>query len=88
MTILGEFDDAAMMKAFGYFGRGIFVAPAIYQQDILNHDVRLLGGTREVREEYHVMFAERMIQHPAVKSLLNTDFDELFSGMDVQLQKL
>lgn len=88
VTILGEFDDAAMMKAFGYFGRGIFVAPAIYQQDILNHDVRLLGATREVREEYHVMFAERMIQHPAVKSLLNTDFDELFSGMDVQLQKL
>ncbi|MDF0533746.1 transcriptional activator NhaR [Shewanella yunxiaonensis] len=88
VTILGEFDDAAMMKAFGYFGRGIFVAPSIYQQDILNHNVRLLGATLDIKEEYHVMFAERMIQHPAVKCLLETDFEVLFAGYDVQLQKL
>lgn len=87
VKILGEFDDAAMMKAFGYFRKGIFVAPSIYQQDILEHNIRLLGETMEVKEEYHVMFAERMIQHPAVQRLLETDFGDLFAGRDLQVQQ-
>ena len=87
VQILGEFDDAAMMKAFGYFRKGIFVAPSIYQQDILEHNIRLLGETMEIKEEYHVMFAERMIQHPAVQRLLETDFSDLFAGRDLQVQQ-
>ncbi|KFZ38324.1 transcriptional regulator [Shewanella mangrovi] len=82
VTIAGEFDDAAMMREFGYVGRGIFVAPAIYIQDIIARGMHLLGTTKDVREEYHLIFAERMIQHPAVKMLLNSDFEPLFSGMD------
>jgi len=30
--ILGEFDDAALMKAFGFFNQGIFMAPTIYRE--------------------------------------------------------
>jgi LysR family transcriptional activator of nhaA len=86
VSILGEFDDAEMMKAFGYFNRGIFVAPSIYRHDILSQGMVLLGETTDIKEEYHVMFAERMIQHPAVKSLLATDFGELFAGRDKQVQ--
>lgn len=88
VNILGEFDDAAMMKAFGYFKQGIFVAPSIYKQDILAHGMNLIGETNDVKEVYHVMFAERMIQHPAVKRLLETDFTELFAGKDEQVQRL
>lgn len=88
ITILGEFDDAAMMKAFGYFKQGIFVAPSIYKQDILAHGMHLLGETTDIKEVYHVMFAERMIQHPAVKRLLETDFTDLFDGKDLQVQLL
>ena len=88
VTILGEFDDAAMMKAFGYFKQGIFVAPSIYKQDILSHGMHLLGETSDIKEVYHVMFAERMIQHPAVKRLLATDFTDLFEGNDEQVQGL
>lgn len=88
INILGEFDDAAMMKAFGYFKQGIFVAPSVYKQDILSHGMHLLGETTDVKEVYHVMFAERMIQHPAVKRLLATDFDDLFAGKDAQVQRL
>lgn len=87
VSILGEFDDAAMMKAFGYLKRGIFVAPSIYKQDILSHGMILLGETTDIKEEYHVMFAERMIQHPAVKCLLETDFTDLFAGRDEQVQQ-
>lgn len=82
ISVLGEFDDAAMMKAFGYLNQGIFVAPSIYKQDILGYGMQLIGETSEIKEVYHVMFAQRMIQHPAVKRLLETDFRELFSGND------
>src|SRR5699024_3233408 len=81
--ILGEFDDAALMKAFGFFNQGIFVAPAIYREAILQFQpVIELERVAELKEEYYVIFAERMIQHPAVKRLCESDFDALFSGLD------
>ncbi|USD38364.1 MULTISPECIES: transcriptional activator NhaR [Ferrimonas] len=81
-VILGEFDDAAMMKAFGMYRQGIFVAPTLYREEILAQGVKLIGETVDVTEQYHVMFAERMIQHPAVKRILETDFTALFSGKE------
>lgn len=86
VNILGEFDDAAMMKAFGLFKQGIFVAPSIYRHDILAQGMVLLGETDDITEEYHVMFAERLIQHPGVKRLLDTDFTDLFAGRDQQVK--
>ncbi|TKB55300.1 transcriptional activator NhaR [Ferrimonas aestuarii] len=81
-VILGEFDDAAMMKAFGMYRQGIFVAPTLYREELLAQGVQLIGETVDVKEQYHVMFAERMIQHPAVKRVLETDFDPLFAGKE------
>ena len=79
--ILGEFDDAALMKAFGFFNQGIFVAPSIYQGKILEGEgVQLVGETLDLKEEYYVIFAERMIQHPAVKKICESDFSSLFNG--------
>lgn len=81
--IFGEFDDAALMKAFGLFNQGIFVAPTLYQEEFLDgQTVALLGQTDALKEEYYAIFAERMIQHPAVKRLCESDFSTLFSGLD------
>jgi LysR family transcriptional activator of nhaA len=32
-----------------------------------------------VMEEYHAIFAERMIQHPAVQRICNRDYSSLFT---------
>ncbi|MCL1123112.1 transcriptional activator NhaR [Shewanella surugensis] len=80
VRIFGEFDDAAMMNAFGFSNQGIFVVPSIYKQEVIKRGMHLLGETDEVIEYYHVMFAERMIQHPAVKRLLEMDFTPFFAG--------
>ncbi|WP_299002603.1 transcriptional activator NhaR [uncultured Shewanella sp.] len=79
IKVLGEFDDSAMMSAFGFSEQGIFVAPSIYKQSVMKRGMYLLGETTEVKEYYHMMFAERMIQHPAVKRLLEMDFTAFFS---------
>ncbi|MBB6056782.1 MAG: transcriptional activator NhaR [Gammaproteobacteria bacterium] len=81
--IFGEFDDAALMKAFGLFNQGIFVAPTLYQEEFLDSQtVALLGQTDALKEEYYAIFAERMIQHPAVKRLCESDFSALFAGLE------
>lgn len=79
VEILGEFDDAALMKAFGASNNAIFVAPSLYGQDIYSDDeIVEIGRIDHVMEEYHVIFAERMIQHPAVQRICNKDFSGLF----------
>ncbi|MEX5765176.1 transcriptional activator NhaR [Serratia nematodiphila] len=80
VEILGEFDDAALMKAFGMYHNAIFVAPTLYAQDTYNDDnVVEIGRIDSVQEEYYIIFAERMIQHPAVQRVCNKDFSALFS---------
>ncbi|WP_437613366.1 transcriptional activator NhaR [Erwinia sp. V71] len=81
VEILGEFDDAALMKAFGAANNAIFVAPSLYGQDIYrDEEIVEIGRIESVMEEYHVIFAERMIQHPAVQRICNKDFSGLFSS--------
>ncbi|NDJ58985.1 transcriptional activator NhaR [Enterobacteriaceae bacterium 4M9] len=80
VQILGEFDDAALMKAFGAAHNAIFVAPTSYAQDFYRDgDIVEVGRIDNVMEEYHVIFAERMIQHPAVQRICNRDYSALFA---------
>ncbi|WP_028117705.1 transcriptional activator NhaR [Ferrimonas senticii] len=78
--VMGEFDDAAMMKAFGRNSHGVFVVPRLQKAELLKAGLVLIGETEQVQEEYHLMFAERMIQHPAVRRLLDADFSEYFAA--------
>ncbi|CQI96956.1 transcriptional activator NhaR [Yersinia rohdei] len=82
VEILGEFDDAALMNAFALYNNAIFVAPTIYAADAYAQDGKIveIGRLDNVQEEYYVIFAERMIQHPAVQRVCNKDFSALFNG--------
>ncbi len=79
-NILGEFDDAALMKAFArYHHDAIFLAPSIYVTEVGDDlPLQLIGQIDDLKEEYYVIFAERMIQHPAVKNVCDADFSNLF----------
>lgn len=80
VDILGEFDDAALMTAFGASHKAIFVAPTRYGDDIYaEKEIVELGRIESVVEEYHVIFAERMIQHPAVQRICQKDFSQIFN---------
>lgn len=79
VEILGEFDDAALMKAFGAAHNAIFVAPTLYGEDTYKDEsIVEIGRVENVMEEYHAIFAERMIQHPAVQRVCNRDYSALF----------
>ncbi|MGO1297294.1 MAG: transcriptional activator NhaR [Vibrio sp.] len=79
-NILGEFDDAALMNAFArYHPNTIFLAPNFYSHEWDSHiPLHKIEQIEELKEEYYVIFAERMIQHPAVKNVCQAKFENLF----------
>lgn len=65
--VVAEFEDSALMKAFGQSGAGVFPAPAAMALEIEGHyGVVLLGQTEEMHERFFVISAERRLTHPAV----------------------
>lgn len=77
--IIGEFDDGALMKAFGQAGVGIFPAPtAIAEQVMRQYDVVDIGSTSEVVEQFYAISVERKLTHPAVVAISRAARQELF----------
>ena len=65
--IVGEFDDSALMKAFGRAGVGVFIAPTVITAEVQQqYDVVAIGHTDEVRDRFYAISVERKITHPAV----------------------
>ena len=68
--IVGEFDDSALMKAFGMAGAGVFPAPSATRQEVESqYGVVRLGETKEIRERFFAISVERKIVHPAVRAV-------------------
>ena len=81
--IAGEFDDSALMHAFGQGGSGVFPVPDVIADEIRRqHNVEVLGRTDDVMEHFYAISVERRLSHPAVLAVLETASRELF-GADV-----
>lgn len=77
--IVGEFDDSALMKAFGRSGAGVFIAPTPIAAEVEKQfGVVSIGQTDEVREEFYAISVERKISHPAVAEITETAREWLF----------
>lgn len=77
--IAGEFDDSALMAAFGQAGAGIFSAPsAIAEQVREQYGVVKIGATDDVTEGFYAISVERRLSHPAVIAISEAARQELF----------
>jgi LysR family transcriptional regulator, transcriptional activator of nhaA len=71
--IVGEFDDSALMKAFGQGGTGVFIAPtAIANEVAKQYGVYIIGQTNDVREQFYSISVERKTSHPAIAAINET----------------
>lgn len=78
--IVGEFDDSALMKAFGQTGTGIFIAPTPIAEEVKKqYGVISIGETDKVREQFYAISVERKISHPAVAAITQTAREWLYS---------
>lgn len=80
--IVGEFDDSALMQAFGQAGTGIFVAPSVIADEVQReHGVTIIGRTDEVTEQFFAISMERRLTHPAVVAINDSAQRKLFANM-------
>lgn len=69
-TVMGECEDSALLKAFGYRGIGIFPAASIVTKEIeAQYRVKSIGKASGVVERLYAVTVERRIKHPAVAAI-------------------
>lgn len=79
--IVGEFDDGALLKAFGQGGTGLFVAPtAIADYVCRQYGVRTIGRIDSVIEDLYAITTERRIRHPATTAVCQAAALEVFGS--------
>ncbi|MDD2809882.1 transcriptional activator NhaR [Rhodoferax sp.] len=77
--VVGEFDDAALMKAFGREGQGVFLAPTVLEEETCSQfGVAVLGRTVELVESFYAVSVERRISHPCVLAITDAARGQLF----------
>ncbi|NNG24807.1 transcriptional activator NhaR [Telluria aromaticivorans] len=78
-NVVGEFDDSAMMKAFGQSGAGIFFAPTVIAPQVCRqYGVVVVGQVDTVVEQVYALSTERRMRHPATLAISALARDELF----------
>jgi LysR family transcriptional activator of nhaA len=79
--IVGEFDDSALLKAFGQGGAGLFVAPtAIADYVCRQYNVRAVGRVPAVIEQLYAITTERRMQHPAALAISRAASRDVFGA--------
>jgi LysR family transcriptional activator of nhaA len=83
LRVVGEFDDSALMKAFGQRGAGVFIGPTVLESEIeTQYGVKTLGRTEEIVEEFFAISVERRVTHPCVVAITEAAKDRLFVTSD------
>ena len=79
--IVGEFDDGALMTAFGREGRGVFMSPSVLEPEtIAQFGVEVIGRSSELVEEFYAVSVERRITHPCVVAITDAARGRLFTA--------
>ena len=68
--VVGEFEDYALLRAFGHSGNAVFPVPTVFVRQLRKQDkIVQIGSTEEVRLRFFAISAERKIKHPAVSAI-------------------
>ncbi len=79
--VVGEFDDGALMKAFGRDGHGVFMSPTVLEAETsAQYGVQVVGRSDEMSEDFYAISVERRITHPGVAAITNAARSALFGG--------
>jgi len=69
--VVGEFDDTALMAAFGLRGIGAFPIASIAEEEfVASGKLAVLGRTTEVQVSYFAISVERRLTHPSVLAVI------------------
>ena len=79
-NIVGEFDDTALLQAFGSAGVGVFPLPTLREvAAALPSNSVLLGQTQDISVRFFAISVERHLRHPSVLAITQAARHQLFS---------
>ncbi len=77
--VVAEFEDSALLKAFGADGIGVFAGPSVVEAEVMaQYGVETIGRSDEVKERFYAISAERRLKHPAVVAISDAARHALF----------
>lgn len=77
--VAGEFQDYALLRAFGQAGAGVFPIPSVFERELKQQgSLRRIGSTDEIRYRFYAISVERKLKHPAVIAICDTARRQLF----------
>lgn len=78
--LIAEFDDSALMYAFGEEGKGIFPSPTVFEGEFRKrYNVQVVGRIPTVRQQFYAISVDRRIQHPAVAAIVKAARQAIFA---------
>jgi LysR family transcriptional activator of nhaA len=77
--VVAEFDDSALMYAFGEEGKGVFPSPTVFEAEFRRHyNVAVVGQVKAIRQHFYAISVDRRVQHPAVMAIITSARREVF----------
>jgi LysR family transcriptional activator of nhaA len=77
--IVGEFDDSALLKAFGEAGAGVFAGPTVIEEEICRmYRTAVIGRAEDLSERFYAISPERRLKHPSVVLVTDKARSDLF----------
>jgi len=68
--VVSEFEDSALLMAFGQAGMGLFPAPSAIERQVRSqYGVVVVGRLDAVCERFYAISGERRLKHPAVVAI-------------------
>jgi LysR family transcriptional activator of nhaA len=82
-VVAGEFQDYALLRAFGQAGRGVFPIPSVFEKQLKQESLHRIGRTSDVRNRFYAISVDRKLKHPAVIAICDTARKQLFTRQAV-----
>jgi LysR family transcriptional activator of nhaA len=80
-VVVGEFEDYALLRAFGQRGAGVMPVPSVLEKDFhRQYALQHIGPARDVMGRFYAVSIERRIRHPAVVAICDTARRTLFAA--------
>ncbi|WP_163989649.1 transcriptional activator NhaR [Pyxidicoccus caerfyrddinensis] len=79
--IAGDFDDSALLQAFGQRGHGVFAMPTAIEAEVERQfNCSVIGRTDELESCFYAITVERKLRHPAVVAIAEAARSQMFGG--------
>ena len=78
-TLVAEFDDSALMYAFGEEGKGFFPTPTVFETEFRQrYHVELVGHAESVQQQFYAISVDQRLHHPAVAAIVKAARQDVF----------